>query len=176
MRWGTVAPLGVFLALSLAFAISLMRGPEPPQAVELRPAPAFDLPGLAPGEAGLSSAELAGRVTLINVFASRCASCALEHPVWMEVARRGEAEVYGVAWQDKPGAARAWLDGRGDPYAGAADDADGRLGLDLGVTGTPETFVIDRRGRIRRHLVGPVTPTLWRNELQPLIARLQAES
>ena len=176
MKWGAAAPLVVFLALSLAFAVSLVRGPERAAVEVMRPAPAFDLPGLAPGEPGLASEDLAGRVSVINVFASRCASCALEHPVWMEVARHGEAQVYGVAWQDDPGAARAWLDRRGDPYAGEADDRDGRLGLDLGITGTPETFIIDRHGRIRRHHVGPVTPALWRAELQPLIARLEAET
>jgi len=171
-----LAPLGLFLAALVYFAVGLRLKPdELPSVLIDRPAPEFDLPPIAGREKGLSTENLRGQVSLINVFGSWCGACRVEHPILMMIAQSGAVPIYGVDWKDKPGAGAAWLERHGDPYARVGDDAVGRVAIDLGVTGAPETYVVDREGRIREKIIGPVTGEVWRRKLKPLIEKLQNE-
>jgi cytochrome c biogenesis protein CcmG/thiol:disulfide interchange protein DsbE len=170
------APLAAFLLLAVVLGIGLLRGHArdlPPDRV--RPLPAFALAPLKPGAPGLSKSDLKGQVALVNVFASWCQSCALEAPMLQAIADSKVAPVYGVAWLDAPEKSQAWLDRYGDPFARIGEDTTGRLGLDLGVTGAPETYVIDKAGRIRLRFVGPIDEAAWTGKLLPLVQKLQAE-
>lgn len=167
-------PLLLFLGLTIYFAVGLTLDPRTlPSTLIDRPVPSFDLPPIENRSQGLSSADLHGAPTLINVFASWCVACEYEHPTLMEIARKGEVAIHGVNWKDKPGDGTRWLERRGDPYTRIGNDAEGRVAIDLGVTGAPETFVVDANGRIRYKHVGPVTPEVWRNTLLPLIKALK---
>jgi cytochrome c biogenesis protein CcmG/thiol:disulfide interchange protein DsbE len=166
-------PIILFSALGVAFMGSMKRDPSIiPSALIDRPVPEFSLPPISGRAFGLSSNDFAGEAAILNVFGSWCAACRVEHPVLMRIARSGSAPVYGLDWNDKPGAGARWLTDLGDPYARIGDDADGRIALELGVTGAPETFIVDKNGRIRRKIVGPITDELWRDELRPLIEEL----
>jgi cytochrome c biogenesis protein CcmG, thiol:disulfide interchange protein DsbE len=169
-----LAPLGLFLAALAYFTVGLTLNPARlPSALIGRPAPEFNLPAIEGREKGLSSEDLKGQVSLINVFGSWCRGCLIEHPVLMMIAGSAEVPLYGLNWKDKPGAGAAWLERHGDPYALIGDDAAGRVAIDLGVTGAPETYVIDKEGRIRYKHVGVVTGQVWRDTLRPLIEKLQ---
>ena len=176
MNWRFAIPLAAFAALVVIFAVGLWKDtPKDARLDAPRPLPAFNLPAVRADEPGFAKIDLGGKVALINVFASWCPSCAVEQPILMQLAREGAAPIYGVAWVDAPGKAAEWLDRHGDPYVRTGEDADGRLGVDLGVTGAPETFVIDRQGRVRHRYVGPITPEAWEGTLKPMIAQLEAE-
>jgi cytochrome c biogenesis protein CcmG/thiol:disulfide interchange protein DsbE len=112
---------------------------------------------------------------LLNVFASWCVACREEHPMLMRLKAKGVA-IQGLDWKDEAADGAQWLTDRGDPYGLVGNDRTGRAGIDLGVSGVPETFVIDRRGRIRYRHVGAITPQAWDQTLAPLLARLRAES
>ena len=169
-----LAPLAVFAAIAVNFALGLNRDPAfVPSMLIDRPVPPFSLPPIEGRTDGLSSADLEGEVSLINVFASWCVSCRVEHPVLMEISREGAAPLYGLNWKDKPGDGARWLARFGDPYARIGDDADGRVAIDFGVTGAPETFVIDKRGRVRHKHVGPISRETWRDILRPMIEELK---
>lgn len=137
--------------------------------------PQFDLPPIEGHEAGLSNADLEGQVSLLNVFGSWCPPCAIEHPMLMQISRSGVVPIYGVDWKDPPGAGTRWLERNGNPYQRVGDDSDGRLAIDLGITGAPETFIIDRAGRVRYRHVGVITEEVWTATLRPLVEHLQAE-
>jgi cytochrome c biogenesis protein CcmG/thiol:disulfide interchange protein DsbE len=170
-------PLAVFLGLAALFGIGLLKtDPTRKQAALNNPAPAFTLQPIAAGQAPFTRADLEGKVTLIHVFASWCSTCAAEVPVIREIAARTDAAIYGVAWVDGPGKAAAWLARHGNPYDAVGDDPTGKLGADLGVTGTPETFVIDAAGLVRHHQVGPISPDIWMTQIGPLVEALQAEA
>ena len=168
------APLVLFLMAIGYFAIGLNRDPAyiPSMLID-RPTPVFDLPAIEGRTEGLSSGDLSENVSLLNVFGSWCISCEVEHPILLRIEAEGVAPIYGLNWKDKPGAGAAWLQRRGDPYAKIGDDADGRTAIDFGVTGAPETFVIDRRGRVRYKHVGPITAEEWTTVLRPMIEDLQ---
>ena len=171
-----LAPLLVFAALAFWFWRGMDRDPSLiPSVLIGKPAPAFDLPPIAGKSTGLSSQSFAGEVTLLNVFASWCVSCRIEHPELVKIAATNEVRLVGLNWKDKPGAGAGWLAELGDPYAAIGDDADGRVALDYGVTGAPETFVIDRAGRIRHKVIGPLTAEIWESEVLPLVRRLKNE-
>lgn len=171
-----LAPLGLFLALCIAFIAGLGRDPAlTPSMLIGRPVPGFDLAPIAGRSKGLSSGDLQGDVALVNVFASWCAPCAVEHPVLMAIAKEGEVALMGVNWKDKPGDGARWLARLGDPYARIGDDADGRVAVDFGVTGAPETFLVDRNGQVRHKHIGPITPEIWRGQLKPMIEALRKE-
>lgn len=167
------APVGLFLALAIWFAQGLERDPRyiPSMLID-RPAPEFALPPIAGRKEPFASEDLKGRASMVNIFGSWCATCEIEHPVLMEIAREGAAPIYGLDWKDKPGAGAEWLAARGDPYAKIGDDADGRVAIDFGVTGAPETFIIDAEGRVRHKHVGAITMDDWRNVLKPMIEDL----
>ncbi len=122
---------------------------------------------------GLASRDLKGEVTLVNVFASWCVSCREEHPVFMHLRNRGVIPIHGLNYKDKPDDAATWLAELGDPYTRTGADLDGRVAIDWGVYGVPETFLVDREGRIAYKHIGPVTPQLVREKLMPLIEALR---
>jgi len=169
-------PLLVLALLVLASWRGLGRDPTyVPSPLIGRPVPAFVLPTLHDGARTVSDADLRGRPALVNVFGTWCAGCRVEHPVLLELAHRG-VHIVGLDWKDDGDAARAWLAELGDPYAWVAFDAAGRTGIDLGVYGAPETFVIDRRGVIRHKHVGPLTAADAERTILPLLAALEAEA
>jgi len=167
-------PFAIFIALAILLAVGLRRDPKLlPSALIDKPAPAIDLPLLHDPQQALKIDGLRGQVWLLNVWASWCAPCRDEVPVLMELSGKDGVMLYGLNYKDKTEAARAWLQRWGNPYRGSAVDADGRIGMDYGVYGVPETFVIDRSGRIRYRHTGPLTPELWRERLLPVVRSLQ---
>lgn len=167
-------PLAVFLVLVVFLGIGLTLDPrEVPSPFIGKPAPAFTLPQVADPAKTLSPEDLKGQVYLFNVWASWCVSCREEHPVLLELARRRVVTVYGLNYKDERADAEAWLERFGNPYAASAFDADGRVGIDWGVYGVPETFVVDRQGIIRYKQTGPLTQEIVENKLLPLIRQLQ---
>lgn len=170
-------PLGLFAAFAGLLAFGLNRDPSAiPSVLIDRPMPEFSLSALQNEGRGLSRADLAGQVSLVNVFASWCGICVVEHPTLMKLSTARSVPIYGINWKDTPGSGQAWLNRYGDPYLKKGDDANGRLAIELGVTGAPETFVVDRSGRIRYKQVGAITDEVWEEKLKPLIAKLEAES
>jgi len=175
--WMAIAPVALLLVIGGFFAFGLTRDPQAfDSGLVDRAMPNFELAPLTPERAALANDDLVGEVSLVNVFGSWCASCVLEHPQLTEIANSGVVKVYGVDWRDPPGAGAAWLQRYGDPYAKTGVDSDSRLAIDLGVTGAPETFLVDRGGRIRYKQVGPITAEIWNDTLLPLIRKLEAES
>lgn len=171
---GRYVALGLFLILLIFLGYGLTLNPrEVPSPLIGKPAPAFRLPTVADPAKSMGTDDFAGKVTLLNVWASWCVSCRQEHPLLVELARKGSVQVYGLNYRDTRQDARRWLASFGDPYVASAFDEDGRVGIEWGVYGVPETFVIDRKGVIRHKLTGPVTPENWAKTLQPLIQRLQ---
>lgn len=167
-------PLAVFLILIIFLAIGLTLDPrEVPSPFIGKPAPEFALPELADSTKTLNPRELKGRVFLLNVWASWCVSCRQEHPVLLDLAKRNIVPLYGLNYKDERTSALRWLKQFGDPYAASGFDADGRAGIDWGVYGVPETFVVDREGVIRYKQTGPLTPEILENKLLPLIRQLQ---
>ncbi len=138
-----------------------------------KPVPEFDLPPVKGRTLGLASRDLKGEVSLVNVFASWCVSCREEHPVFMDLRKRGVVPVHGLNYKDKPDDAAGWLAEMGDPYTRTGADLDGRVAIDWGVYGVPETLVVGRDGRIAYKHIGPITPQILREKLMPLIERLR---
>ena len=166
-------PAVLFLVLALYFAASLRPGHDPhilPSAMLDKPAPPFALPGLK-GEA-LSKAGLAGRPAVVNFFASWCVPCRVEHPILMRLAREAGVRLYAIAYKDKPEDSARFLTQFGDPYRAIGVDRDGSTGLDFGVYGVPETYVLDSNGVIRKRFVGPLTAQAVETELLPLLQTL----
>ena len=171
-----IAPAALLVLVLVGFAFGLRRDPSVlPSMLIGKPLPALALPAVRPGDQGLSAQALAGQPALLNVFASTCGPCMIEHPLLLRLKGEG-VMVAGVDWKEPPEQGAAWLAQNGDPYVLAGNDADGRAGIDLGVSGTPETFVLDRHGRVRYRQVGAITPQVWNATIQPLLAKLQAES
>lgn len=138
-----------------------------------KPVPQFSLPPVKGRVLGLASADLKGEVALVNVFASWCVACRAEHPLLMELKRSGLVPIHGLNYKDRPDDAEAWLNKLGDPYTRTGADISGRVGIDWGVYGVPETFVIDRDGRIAYKQIGPLTPEALRDTIIPLIDSLR---
>lgn len=167
-------PLLVFVVLAVFLAIGLKRDPrEVPSPLIGKPAPAFDLPQLASPEQRLSSKDLRGQVWLLNVWASWCLACREEQPLLVEAAQTNKLKLYGLNYKDKRDDALVWLKNFGNPYVQSVSDAEGLVGIDYGVYGVPETFVIDKQGVIRYKHIGPVTPEALRDTLLPLLAQLE---
>ena len=171
-----LVPIGIFIAVIVAFVAGLQRDPSIlPSMLIGKPLPAFALAPMRPGAQGFSSAELAGEPVMVNVFASWCVVCKEEHPVLMALKDEG-VKIVGLDWREEAPAGAHWLDVNGDPYARTGNDASGRVGIDMGVSGAPETFILDKQGRVRYRQVGAITPQVWRDTLQPLMAKLRTES
>jgi cytochrome c biogenesis protein CcmG/thiol:disulfide interchange protein DsbE len=170
-------PLAVFAVMVIFLAIGLTLDPrEVPSPLIGKPAPAFSLPVVADAEQSLSPADFLGQVVLVNVWASWCVSCRQEHPVLLNLAQQNVVPVYGLNYKDQRDAAQGWLRQYGNPYIASAFDADGRAGIDWGVYGVPETFVIDKQGLIRHKHTGPVTPEALEKDILPLVRQLQGEA
>jgi cytochrome c biogenesis protein CcmG/thiol:disulfide interchange protein DsbE len=169
-----ILPLLLFLVLAGYFAIALRPGRNPqelPSALIDKEAPAFQLPGLNGN--GIARDALKGQPVLINFFASWCLPCREEHPILMRLSEQEHVPLYGIDYKDKPEAARSLLQEFGDPYRAIGVDRDGSVGLDFGVYGVPETYVLDSSGHIRKRFVGPLTAEEVNNELLPLMKALQ---
>lgn len=167
-------PLLVFVVMAGFLAIGLKLDPrEVPSPLIGKPAPAFDLPQLAAPDQRLAAKDLRGQVWLLNVWASWCVACRQEHPLLVEVAKAGQLKLYGLNYKDKREDALGWLNRYGNPYLQSVSDTDGLVGIDYGVYGVPETFVIDKQGVIRYKQIGPVTPEALRDTLLPLVAQLE---
>jgi cytochrome c biogenesis protein CcmG/thiol:disulfide interchange protein DsbE len=167
-------PLVIFLVIVAYFSVSLRPGHdshELPSAMLEKPAPAFDLVGLGNSPA-LALGGLKGHPFIINFFASWCVPCRIEHPLLMRLAEQDHLPLYGIAYKDKPEDSERLLATFGDPYRQIGMDRDGRVGLDFGVYGVPETYVIDSTGRIRRRFVGPLTADIVARDLLPLLKQL----
>ena len=167
-------PLGLFAVLVVFLGIGLTLNPrEVPSPLIDKPVPAFRLSQLEQPGLEFSQRDMLGQVWLLNVWASWCVSCRDEHPMLVELARKRIVPVVGLNYKDKPPEAKAWLKQFGDPYVLSVSDVEGRVGIDFGVYGVPETFVIDRTGVIRYKQIGPLTPESLEKHILPLVRRLQ---
>jgi cytochrome c biogenesis protein CcmG/thiol:disulfide interchange protein DsbE len=167
-----LVPVLVFLAVGIGLAVGLTRDPGTlPSALIDHPVPVFELPPLEGYGDGLSSEDLKGQVSLVNVFASWCVPCRVEHPVLMKLAESG-VRIYGINYKESADQAQAWLAELGTPFQKIGADRNGRVGIEWGVYGVPETFVVDAEGRIRHKQVGPIQARDLEQTLLPILAEL----
>ncbi len=185
VRWTALLPLLLFVLVAAFFTWGLIKG-DPrklPSVLIGKPVPAFELPALdgveKPGGGpvgALSTADLkGGKVKMVNFFASWCVACRDEHPFLMELARRGEMPIYGIAYKDQPEKSRNWLKELGNPYERIGVDLKGRVGIDFGVYGIPETFFIDENGIILYKFIGPLGPRAWQEKVLPSLRQALKE-
>jgi cytochrome c biogenesis protein CcmG, thiol:disulfide interchange protein DsbE len=168
-------PLVLFVALVGFFAVGLMRDPrEVPSPFIGKPAPAFQLAQLHQADQVFTPESMKGRVWLLNVWASWCVSCRVEHPLLVEMAKQRVVPIVGLNYKDKREDGIQWLQRFGNPYMLSAYDLDGKVGIDYGVYGVPETFVIDKQGVIRHKQIGPITRESLDKTILPLIRQLSA--
>jgi len=166
-------PLGIFAALVALLGVGLTLNPrEVPSPLIGKTAPHFELPQLHQATSTFSEKDMLGKVWVLNVWASWCVSCREEHPVLLDLARSGTVPIYGLNYKDTRPDGLAWLKNMGDPYQISAFDADGRVGIDYGVYGVPETYVIDKRGVIRYKRIGPLTAEIVKEKVLPLVQEL----
>ncbi len=169
-------PLGIFFALVILLGVGLTLDPrEVPSPLIDKPAPAFEVPQLGDPAKTFSPKEMIGKVWMFNVWASWCVSCREEHPVLMELSRQNVVPIYGLDYKDQRSEGLRWLSQFGNPYVLSAFDADGKVGIDYGVYGVPETYIIDKRGVIRYKQIGIVTRELVRDKIIPLVKELERE-
>lgn len=170
-------PLGIFAALVALLGVGLTLNPrEVPSPLVGKPVPSFTLAELHDPDKHLSSADLTGRPSLLNAWATWCVECRREHPTLVEIARSGEVPVYGINYKDERPAALEWLRRLGNPYVASGFDGDGRVGIDLGVYGLPETFLVDANGTIVYKHIGPINQQVWETEFVPRLRRLKGET
>jgi len=170
-----LAPLVAFLALATLLYKGLGIDPKRvPSPLIDKPAPAFTLPALKQPEQFISNADFQGKVVLFNIWATWCVACRQEHPLLMQLQKQG-VPIYGLNYKDKRPDAEQWLQRYGDPYIANAFDAEGRVGIDWGVYGTPETFVIDKQGVIRYKHIGPLSVGAIEKTIMPMIKKLREE-
>jgi cytochrome c biogenesis protein CcmG/thiol:disulfide interchange protein DsbE len=172
--WRWTIPLAIFVVLVAFLWTGLGRDPSVvPSPLIGKPAPAFRLAQLHKPDAWLQPDDLKGKVWLLNVWASWCVSCREEHPLLLQLAKTDSLPIYGLDYKDKTEQALAWLRQNGDPYTASIVDADGRVGIDYGVYGVPETFLIDQAGVIRYKQIGPLTAEVLKSKILPLARELQ---
>ena len=171
-RW---LPLVLFIVLVGFFAKGLFLNPrEVPSPFIGRMAPAFTLPLVGDANASFSPAEMRGKTWMLNVWAPWCVSCRQEHPLLMQIAQSGRIPIVGLNWKDKDREAASLLARTGSPYVAVPEDLDGRVGIDYGVTGTPETYLIDQAGIVRLKHIGPISPEVWKTKFEPKLKELGA--
>jgi cytochrome c biogenesis protein CcmG/thiol:disulfide interchange protein DsbE len=170
-----LAPLAIF-ALLVAFLFrGLSLDPKlVPSPLVGKPVPTFTLTRLDNPAVTISDADFKGKVSLLNVWATWCVSCRREHETLVQLAKTGQVEIYGLNYKDNREDANRWLSQLGNPYVANAFDSDGRVGIDWGVYGAPETFIIDREGIIRHKHIGPLTDEIINDEILPLVAKLKS--
>lgn len=174
MKWRFAVPLAIFAAIVAFLFVGLFRDPrEVPSPLVGKPAPAFALADLHDPSRRIATADFRGQVWLLNVWASWCVSCRVEHPLLVDLAKSKAVPIVGLNYKDKTDEGLAWLARHGDPYTLSVVDADGRVGIDWGVYGVPETFVVDKAGVIRYKHIGPVTADALRQTILPLVRKLQ---
>jgi cytochrome c biogenesis protein CcmG, thiol:disulfide interchange protein DsbE len=174
LAWQYFLPLAIFFALVWFFWKGLFLNPrEIPSALIDKPAPIFSLPVLHSPEKKFATADMKGKVWLMNVWGSWCVSCRYEHPFLNELSKQQVVPIIGFNWKDDPTTAKNWLVKFGDPYTLSVSDLDGRAAIDWGVYGAPETFVIDKAGMIRYKHTGPVDGKVMTEVLLPIIRDLQ---
>ncbi len=170
-----LAPLAIFITLVIFLYRGLSLDPKRVSSPLVgKPMPEFSLPRLKDPAATLSDTDLKGKVSVLNIWATWCVSCRAEHKVLLLLAKTGKVDIYGLNYKDDRAKAQQWLAQLGDPYVANAFDADGRAGIDWGVYGAPETFIMDRQGIIRHKHIGPLTVDALDNTILPLIAELQS--
>ena len=169
-------PLIIYIIISVFLALGLdLKPKEIPSPLIGKPAPAFTLPVLARPQQQLTQNDFLGQVWLLNVWASWCVSCREEHPLLLHLAKQNAVTLVGLNYKDETADANRWLETQGNPYGISVQDVDGRIGIDYGVYGVPETFVIDKRGVIRYKLTGPLDNAILDEKILPMIKELQAE-
>lgn len=175
-------PLLLFMVIALLFYVMVSRidqgeynPQELPSALLNKPFPVFSLPHLEQLDDMLNQQHLLGEIALINVWATWCPSCHIEHTYLNYLATEKGVRIFGVNYKDQANEAIVWLEKKGNPYVLNIYDSDGRLGLDMGVTGAPETYVIDHRGFVRMRFQGPLNESVWQEKFQPLMIQLQQE-
>jgi len=168
-----VLPLAIFAALIALLAAGLTLNPrEVPSPLIGKPAPHFELPQLDQAAKTFTEKDMLGRVWMLNVWASWCVTCREEHPVLLDLAKSGAVPLYGLNYKDKREDGLAWLKSMGDPYQLSIYDVEGKVGIDYGVYGVPETYVIDKRGVIRYKRIGALTPEIVKDKVLPLVQEL----
>ncbi len=173
-RFLLFTPIAVFVFIAIAFAWGLTRDPKIlPSTLIGKSVPQFSLPPVMGRSLGLSTVDLRGDVSLVNVFASWCVECRLEHPLIMQLKAEGVVTVHGLNYKDKPDDAARWLNSLGDPYTRTGADINGRVGIEWGVYGVPETFVITKDGTIAYKHIGPLSVEVLEKKIIPLIQRLK---
>jgi cytochrome c biogenesis protein CcmG/thiol:disulfide interchange protein DsbE len=175
-RKSLLLPLGVFMLLVVFLALGF-RLQDPhllPSVLIDKPFPEFELKDLHDLERTLSRADMGDDVVLVNVWATWCPNCIIEHPELMRISQQEDIAIYGVNYNDDVNKALAWLERRQDPYRFSVVDDKGTLAIDLGVYGAPETFVVDTHGVIRFRFVGPVTPDIWQEKIKPVVDHLRS--
>lgn len=173
MKKRFLLPLALFGVLVAFLAVGLQRDPHVvPSPLVSKPAPDFRLAQLIQADKVFTPAEMKGRVWMLNVWASWCVACRVEHPLLMDIARSQVVPLIGLDYKDQRPGALKFLSQNGDPYDLSAFDGDGRVGIDYGVYGVPETFVIDKNGVIRHKQIGPITTEALEKTILPLIREL----
>jgi cytochrome c biogenesis protein CcmG/thiol:disulfide interchange protein DsbE len=171
-----LVPITVFVVIAIMFGWGLTRDPkELPSALIGKTVPQFSLPPVKGRPLGLSSNDLHGEVSIVNVFASWCVECRLEHPLIMQLKSQGIVTIHGLNYKDRPDDAARWLNSLGDPYTRTGADISGRVGIDWGVYGVPETFVISKDGRIAYKHIGPLSAEALEKKFIPLIETLKQQ-
>ena len=174
MKARYLVPLALFGVLVSFLAVGLKRDPhEIPSPLVHKAAPAFEVPQLIQADKAFSPANMKGQVWMLNVWASWCVACKVEHPLLVEIGKSKVVPLVGLDYKDQRGAALKFLSQNGDPYQLSAFDGDGRVGINYGVYGVPETFIIDKEGVIRHKQIGPITPEAMEKTILPLIERLK---
>lgn len=169
-----ILPFVIFIILAVFLFKGLSLDPrEVPSPLVGKPAPTFSLPQLQAPDKKFSPQDMKGKVWLLNVWASWCVSCVQEHPILVELARQNIVPIYSLDYKDKSADALNWLNNKGNPYVLTVSDTDGRVGIDYGVYGVPETYVIDKQGIIQYKQIGPVTPQNLQEKILPLVAELE---
>ena len=168
-----IVPLAIFAILVVFLGVGLTKDPRKvPSPFIGKPAPAFTLSMLHEPGASFAPEQMRGKVWLLNVWASWCVSCKVEHPILNEMNRQGVVTIVGLNYKDARADAQKWLKQNGDPYLFSVSDIDGKVGIDYGVYGAPETFVIDKQGVIRYKQIGPITPEALDKTILPLLKQL----
>lgn len=174
LRLPMLLPLSIFLLLGILLAIGLTMDPKlVPSPLIGKPVPDFSLQPVQGRQSGLAKADLKEEVSMVNVFASWCVACRQEHPLLMALSQKNIVPIHGLNYKDQPQEAADWLDRLGDPYTRTGADQNGRVGIDWGVYGVPETFIIDKAGHIAYKHIGPIAQKDWDETLQPLIEDLK---